>query len=257
MRLRRPLLISLILLIPALMVFAHPTVCATVSDRIPVTEFDTPVLQNGAPPGWQVEKRRGTPVIHLEKLSKVNTMNILPPLPLKKKAGDHYVLKMTSDAQSAFGIRRSLQVNVREYPYLTWKWAVTRFPSGGDVRYKDRDDQAMQIYIAFKPPGFTANPLNAPLLGYIWDTEAPVGTTCRSAQTNADKVRYIVMRNKTDRAGRWYTEKRNVYQDYRMLFGDVNGGEPPEIIGILLYINSQRTQTGAEALIHDVFFSGS
>jgi hypothetical protein len=79
--------------------------------------------------------------------------------------------------------------------------------------------------------------------------------TCRSTQTNGDKVRYIVMRNKIDKAGRWYTEKRNVYQDYRKLFGDIKGGEPPEIMGIVLYINSQRTQTGAEALIHDVFFS--
>jgi len=28
-------------------------------------------------------------------------------------------------------------------------------------------------------------------------------------------------------------------------------------MGIVLYINSQRTQSGAEALIHDVFFSKS
>jgi len=55
----------------------------------------------------------------------------------------------------------------------------------------------------------------------------------------------------------WYTEKRNVYEDYRMLFRDIRNGEPPEIIGIVLYINSQRTQTSAEALIHDVFFSNS
>jgi hypothetical protein len=163
---------------------------------------------------------------------------------------------MTSDARSAFGIRKAMQVDPKEHPFLNWKWAVTRFPAGGDVRRKDSDDQAMQIYIAFKPSGFPAN-LNTPLLGYIWDTEAPVGTTCRSTQANGDKVRYIVMRNKINKAGRWYTEKRNVYKDYRVVFGDINGGEPPEIAGIVLYINSQRTQSGAEALIHDVFFSKS
>jgi hypothetical protein len=250
-------LLPLSLLFSALMVFVHPTVSATISDRIPVTDFASPNLENGAPAGWEIEKRRGTPVIHLEKLSKVNTMHILPPLPLKKKSGDLYVLKLTSDGRSAFGIRRPLQVNLREHPFLSWKWAVTKFPSGGDVRVKERDDQALQIYIAFKAPGFPSNPLSTPLLGYIWDTEAPVGTTCRSTQANADKVRYIVIRNKTDRAGRWYTEKRNVYEDYRMLFRDIRNGEPPEIIGIVLYINSQRTQTSAEALIHDVFFSNS
>jgi len=252
----RLLLLILSLLFSGLMVCLHPTGNATVVDRIPVTQFHSSNLQNGAPAGWELEKRNGTPVIRLEKLSKINLMNILPPLPLKKGASDFYVLRMTSDARSAFGIRKAIQVDLKEHPFLNWKWAVTKFPAGGDVRRKDSDDQAMQIYIAFKSSGFPAN-LNTPLLGYIWDTEAPVGTTCRSTQTNGDKVRYIVMRNKINKAGRWYTEKRDVYKDYRVLFGDINGGEPPEIAGIVLYINSQRTQSGAEALIHDVFFSKS
>ena len=249
-------MLILSLLFSGLMVCLHPTGNATVVDRIPVTQFHSSNLQNGAPTGWELEKRNGTPVIRLEKLSKINLMNILPPLPLKKGASDFYVLRMTSDARSAFGIRKAIQVDLKEHPFLNWKWAVTKFPAGGDVRRKDSDDQAMQIYIAFKSSGFPAN-LNTPLLGYIWDTEAPVGTTCRSTQTNGDKVRYIVMRNKINKAGRWYTEKRNVYKDYRVVFGDINGGEPPEIAGIVLYINSQRTQSGAEALIHDVFFSKS
>ena len=248
----RPLFLSL--LFSGLMICLYVTGNATVVERIPVTQFHSSNLQNGAPTGWELEKRKGTPVIRLEKTSKVNLMNILPPLPLKKRTGDHYVLRMTSDAYSAFGIRKAVQVNLKEHPFLNWKWAVTKFPSGGDVRRKDRDDQAMQIYIAFKPVGFPPH-MNTPLLGYIWDTEAPVGTVCRSTQTNADKVRYVVMRNKINRAGHWYNEKRNVYEDYRLLFSDINGGEPPEIVGILLYINSQRTQTAAEALIHDVFFS--
>ena len=252
-RLRLPILS---LLFSALLICLHLTGGATVVDRIPVTQFHSQSLQNGVPAGWELEKRNGTPMIRLEKISKVNLMNVLPPLSVKKHAGDHYVLRMTSDARSAFGIRRSLQVDLKEHPFLSWKWAVTKFPAGGDVRKKNRDDQALQVYIAFKPAGFPAN-LNTPLLGYIWDTEAPVGTTCRSTQTNGDKVRYIVMRNKIDKAGRWYTEKRNVYQDYRTLFNDIKGGEPPEIMGVVLYINSQRTQTGAEALIHDVFFSKS
>jgi len=249
-------LLILTLLFSGLMICMHLTGNATVAERIAVTQFHSSNLQNGAPAGWELEKRDGTPVIRLEKLSKINMMNILPPLPQKKSMGDFYVLRMTSDARSAFGIRKAIQVDPKEHPFLNWKWAVTKFPAGGDVRKKDSDDQAMQIYIAFKSSGFPAN-LNTPLLGYVWDTEAPVGTTCKSAQTNGDKVRYIVMRNKINKAGRWYTEKRNVYKDYRVLFSDINGGEPPEIVGIVLYINSQRTQSDAEALIHNVFFSKS
>jgi outer membrane protein OmpA-like peptidoglycan-associated protein len=96
----------------------------------------------------------------------------------------------------------------------------------------------------------------SPIVGYIWDNEAPKGWSGRSAQIGGDKMRYIVLRNKTDKTGQWYTERRNIYEDYKKLFGDINGGEPLGVTtGVQVHINSQRTKTPAEGMIGEIYFS--
>ena len=99
--------------------------------------------------------------------------------------------------------------------------------------------------MAFKETGFPAV-LNIPIIGYVWDNEAPKGWSGRSTQVGGDKLRYIVLRNKTDKLGFWYTERRNVYEDYKKLFPDINGGEPlGPTTGLQVYINTQRTKSPA------------
>jgi hypothetical protein len=161
---------------------------------------------------------------------------------------------MVSD-QSSFGIKRAVKLNIREYPYLNWTWKAGKLPPGGDVRKSETDDQAAQIYLAFPATGFPAK-LNTPVLGYVWDNEAPKEWTGRSPQLGGSKMRYVVVRNKSDKLGHWYVEKRNIYNDYQKLFRDLQGGEPAgPTQGISLYINSQHTKSAAECYIGDIFFS--
>jgi len=76
-----------------------------------------------------------------------------------------------------------------------------------------------------------------------------------SPQPLAGKVRYVVIRDKNDKPGEWYTEKRNIYEDYKKLFPDIDGGTPRDVKGISFYINSQHTKSEAESYIYDVYFS--
>ena len=71
----------------------------------------------------------------------------------------------------------------------------------------------------------------------------------------AGRVRYIVLRNKSDRLGQWISEKRNIYEDYRRLFKDINGGEPPEVVGVTIFINAHNTKSQAESRFCDAYFS--
>ena len=100
--------------------------------------------------------------------------------------------------------------------------------------------------------------INTPILTYIWDNEAPKGLSVRSPKILLRKIRYLVVRNKTDQLGQWYTEKRNVYEDYKRIFHDVDGGEPRGAThGVRFYINSQNTKSQAEGYIGEVYFSKS
>lgn len=199
--------------------------------------FTSPAMAGGAPSGWELEKKSGTAVVRLEPVDNA------------------FCLRLTSDSESSFGIRREIKVNIREYPFINWRWKVNRLPKGGDVRNTETDDQALQIYIAFPATGWPEK-LNTPVIGYIWDSEAPRGWMGRSAHTGAGMLRYVVVRNKTDRLGQWYTEKRNIWQDYQKLFGDVKGGQPlGPTQGLQFYINSQHTKSAAESYICEVYFS--
>jgi outer membrane protein OmpA-like peptidoglycan-associated protein len=113
----------------------------------------------------------------------------------------------------------------------------------------------LQVYVAFKSTGLLAI-TNTPVIGYVWDNEAPKGWSGRSPQLGGDKLRYIVLRNRTDQTGKWYTERRNLYKDYKKLFGDIKGGEPQGLTtGLQIYINSQHTKSPADSLIGEIYFS--
>ena len=221
-----------------LSIFLIVTVCAVARAAvIPVTRFRSVDMTGGAPAGWVWDKKAGTP-----------TMKI-------GKDGTNYYMHLFSQGNTSFGLRTSARVNVKDFPIISWRWKVNKLPAGGDVRKKEADDQALQVYVAFKETGFPAV-LNTPVVGYIWDNEAPKGWSGRSKQIGGDKLRYVVLRNKTDKTGQWYTERRNIYEDYKRLFADINGGEPLGVTtGVQVHINTQRTKNSAEGMIGDIFFS--
>lgn len=221
-----------------LAIFIFLSLCAGIeASVIPVSKYRSTEMPGGAPAGWFVEKKVGVPSMKMEK------------------DGENYYLHLQSFGNSAYGIRTSSRVNVKEFPIITWRWRVDKMPAGGDVRKKAADDQALQVYVAFKETGFPAV-LNTPVIGYIWDNEAPKGWSGRSSQIGGDKLRYIVLRNKTDKTGQWYTERRNIYEDYQKLFSDINGGEPLGVTtGVQVYINTQRTKTPAEGMMGQIYFS--
>jgi len=206
---------------------------------IRVAGFDSAQMQNGAPAGWVLDRKKGAPDITLEKGS------------------DIYCLHMRSNNESSFGVKKGIKVNIKEYPYLNWRWKAVRLPDGGDVRISAKDDQAIQLYVAFTPTGFPEI-LNTPVLGYIWDNAAPKGWTGRSSQIGGGKLQYVVVRNNADQLGQWYTEKRNIYEDYKNLLKDVKSADPPGLTyGVQFHVNSHHTRSEAESYICEVYFSKS
>jgi outer membrane protein OmpA-like peptidoglycan-associated protein len=204
---------------------------------IPVTNFNSSDISSGLPAGWGLDKKTGKPLMRI------------------KKEDNAFYLNMISSGDSSFGIRKEVRVDVKKFPILCWRWKANKLPRGGDVRKASTDDQAVQVLVAFKATGFPTM-THTPVIGYIWDCEAPKGWSGRSQQFGGDKLRYIVLRNRTDQAGQWYTERRNLYKDYKKLFGDIKGGEPQGLTtGLQVHINSQHTKNPAESEIGEIYFS--
>jgi len=230
-------LLSIIIPAALLILLAAGEFHSIPEQSVVVAKYRSPCLVNGVPEGWKLMRHSGTPNINLIR------------------EGDAYYVKLKSDPRSGFGIERQVRVDLKEYPYLNWTWRANRLPRGGDVRKSATDDQVLQIYVVLPATGFPQQ-VNTPILTYIWDNEAPKGLSVRSPKPLLRKIRYLVVRNKTDHLGSWYTEKRNVYEDYKRIFRDVQGGEPRGAThGVRLYINSQNTKSYAEGCIGEIYFS--
>lgn len=157
----------------------------------------------------------------------------------------HLISSSTSTA-----LYKQIKLDLKEFPYLNWQWKVSSIPHGADVRRKDKDDQAAQVYVIFPPKWpWPTTRITIKLLGYIWDSSTPVGSDEISRKWS--KTRYVVIKSGLEGIGKWFKEKRNVYEDYKRLFGE----EPPLVIKLAIMIDSDDTKGTAESFIGDIYFS--
>lgn len=198
--------------------------------RLSVPLVDAPSLMpaDGVPLGWEMKAFVGRAAVGV--------------VPSEIGAA----LRLRSE-QSSFVIYRDVVLDPAQFPWLSWMWKVTHLPAGGDVRHAATDDQAVQVYVAF--PRWPAPLARSDVIGYVWDTTAPVGTQLTSAK--APNVRIIVLQSGNDGLGTWRRQQRNVLQDYEALFGH----PPPRLGAVAIMIDTDDTGGTAEALVGALTFS--
>jgi hypothetical protein len=170
--------------------------------------------------------------------------------------GGGFVLKAESRA-AASGLYRAVDVDPREYPIVAWRWKVENVIAKGDERRREGDDYAARIYVAFRYEPNTATlwertrygtyrlfygeyPPRA-VINYIWANRLPKDAAIDNAFT--DRAKMIAVRSGPSDVGRWHEEERNVFEDYRRLFGQ----EPPRIGGIAVMTDTDNTGESAVA----------
>jgi len=159
--------------------------------------------------------------------------------------GSDRVLHLRSRGDNST-ISKEIKVDVKELPLLVWRWKAVTLPAGGDCRRKATDDEAAQIYVAFPR---APTPLRSRIIGYVWDTTAPAGTIVRSESSGL--VTYVVVRSGAAELGRWLTETRNVYDDFKRIYGEA----PTEPVGaVSVAIDSNDTRSSAESYIGTILF---
>jgi hypothetical protein len=137
------------------------------------------------------------------------------------------------------------KVDLKATPVLEWSWKAVVLPKGGDSRKKATDDQAAQIFVVW--PRFP-EAVRSRIIGYVWDTTAPVGTIVRSEKTGT--VTYVVLRSGTAELGKWVKESRNVAEDFRKIYGE----EPEAPSAVSVSIDSNDTSSVAESFMGPILF---
>jgi hypothetical protein len=153
------------------------------------------------------------------------------------------VLKSGNDNSFSVGITDK-PFHVEDWPVWEWEWKMVRLPKGGDVRVRERDDQAGSVCLIVNPGliGFKT-------LCYLFENDGPKDKPIISVQR--DDSRYLILRTvkSGDPMGTWLKERRNVLQDYQRLFG-----KAPEQLAIFGFqIDSNDTKSSAEAHYRNVY----
>jgi hypothetical protein len=213
---------SLLVFLFMLSTLGAPYGVLAADDRIVIADFSKWTGKPEVPQGWELKVKSGKAQFNIMRDAGIPALH----------------LRSTS---SSFSLQGAVNVDVKRYPLLTWKWKVTQLPKGGDFRRSRTDDQAAQLFLAFS---------RTKAIVYIWDTTAPQGLMVSTSPVPFMTIKVVVVRSGPAELGKWLTETRNVYDDYRKLYGD----EPPSVEGIRLQINSQHTESSAESLFADVEF---
>lgn len=207
--------------------FVFPSVSYGSVKPAAIIDFSGAPGARGLPKGWSLKVHHGKAQANLIA------------------EGGEKVLHMKS-VRSSFALEHDVAVNVEKYPRLVWTWKAVSLPPRGDVRESSRDDQALQLLVAFT---------DGRVLSYVWDANAPAGTVVdRSIPWPFSiKIRVIVVQSGRSDLGKWVTNERNVYEDYKRLFGK----EPPAAERIRVQMNTQHTRSSAEGFVRDVVFGGT
>jgi hypothetical protein len=157
--------------------------------------------------------------------------------------GTNHVLR-ASAASTASGIGTEVQTRVVPGTTLSWRWKIEKLPSGASDTDLKKFDHAVRLYIAFK------SMLVPRTINYIWSADGKLGE--KLSHPSSNRARIIILESGSSKAGQWLLEKRDLYQDWKTLFGNE---EPPEIQSIGLMTDSDGTKTEVTGFYDDLLLT--
>jgi len=210
----------------------HVVSLPAAADEIPVLEVEEQPDQ-ATPRGWELTTHHG----------------VVGLVTVREEVGQ--ALKLHAD-ESSFSIQKEINVDLKLTPWLVWQWKVTALPEQGDFTRTEQDDQAAQLILAFSKSFWEMRKS----VSYIWGNTFPIGTmddTAAGALLPLIDMKAIVVRSGRKEMGTWISESRNVFEDYKQLYGK----EPESVVGVRIQINSQHTKAYAESLWGRVAFKSN
>lgn len=107
---------------------------------------------------------------------------------------------------------------------------------------KEGDDAAARVCVIF-PHWF---PSLSKKITYLWANRLPKGEHTLSPYYARSIM--VAVESGRENTGKWITERRNVYEDFHMLFGE----EPPDVGGIAIMTDTDNTGESAVAYYDDI-----
>jgi hypothetical protein len=155
---------------------------------------------------------------------------------------------VNEDKTTVIGTRFKPKIDPETYPVIEFQARIDRIPPGADVTSKKKDDSAFRLFVIFDRGGGFFSPPET--IGYVWDSTLKKGSTGRSARFK--QVRYIVIGSGNEGLGEWGIYRRNIREDYKLLF---ENGNIPDISAVALKCDSNHTGSRSASSIRWIKFN--
>jgi ABC-type transporter MlaC component len=148
--------------------------------------------------------------------------------------GDNKYLAARDEGESVI-IAKDLKWDLREFPYVSFRWRVHEIPEGADERLHDKVDSAAGIYFVYR----RVLGLVPESVKYVWSSTLPVGSAMQ--RSGLGKPWMVVVDSGKDRLGEW----RTYVFDFAAAYKDTFGGLPPkDAVGIGILSDANNTING-------------
>lgn len=162
--------------------------------------------------------------------------------------GGTHIAAASQGTASARYLKR--QVDLRETPWLEWRWRVRQPVAPANEQAKSGDDFAARVYVVYAPslwPGSIRS------LNYVWTHREAAGTSWPNPFTAKARMIALQQGATANDGAVWRQEKRNIREDLRRFF-DIDA---THIHGVAIMTDTDNTGAMAAADYADMRFSAS
>jgi Protein of unknown function (DUF3047) len=156
------------------------------------------------------------------------------------------VLKAESNA-AASGLFYEKKIDLELTPVMNWRWRVELPLTKLNEQEKSGDDFAARVYVVVSG-GLVF--WNTKAINYVWANTTPKGKTWPNPFAG-DHAMMVAVRSSDDKVGMWYTEKRNIRDDFKKLKGE----DVRFIDAVALMTDTDNSSGKAVATYGDIYFT--
>ena len=205
------------------LVFILMTGSAVAQDRLDIGFFSQQDIA-----GWQQKEFAGKTTYSVQQID------------------DRSVLHAVS-AQSASAWYKKVKIDLQKTPYMNWSWFKKTIIRPADEDQKAGDDFVARAYV-IRDGGVFFWKTRA--INYVWSFTHTRGEVWENPFAGKNAM-MLSLRDASDEAGVWVTEKRNITQDFERLHGE----KLRFIDGVALMTDSDNSGLSAEAYYGDIYFT--
>lgn len=149
--------------------------------------------------------------------------------------------------QSASAYYKKIKIDLDKTPILNWSWRKELPINPGNELDKKGDDYVARIYVVKSGELLDWDRI---ALNYVWSYQHERYDIWDNPFAG-DKSKMLALLDASDPKGIWFKERRNVAEDFKLLFGN----KTRYIDAVAIMTDSDNSRLSAVALYGDIYFS--